>query len=55
VADVLIVNIWCHDIGREQGSGKPLMKTIFQARAMHRGPPARRGRRGGAEGTASDR
>jgi len=30
VADVLLVNIWCHDIGREQGSGKPLMKTIFQ-------------------------
>lgn len=32
VADVLLVNIWCHDIGREQGSGKPLMKTIFQVR-----------------------
>lgn len=30
MADVLLVNIWCHDIGREQGSGKPLMKTIFQ-------------------------
>jgi hypothetical protein len=30
VADVLMVNIWCHDIGREQGSGKPLLKTIFQ-------------------------
>ena len=30
VADVLLVNIWCHDIGREQGSGKPLLKTIFQ-------------------------
>ena len=30
VADVLLVNVWCHDIGREQGSGKPLMKTIFQ-------------------------
>lgn len=34
VADVLLVNIWCHDIGREQGSGKPLMKTIFQVRAL---------------------
>ncbi len=33
VADVLMVNVWCHDIGREHGSGKPLMKTIFQARA----------------------
>mmetsp|Transcript_17254 Transcript_17254/g.51819 ORF Transcript_17254/g.51819 Transcript_17254/m.51819 type:complete len:843 (-) Transcript_17254:172-2700(-) len=30
VADVLLVNIWCHDVGREQGSGKPLLKTIFQ-------------------------
>ena len=30
VADVLMVNIGCHDIGREQGSGKPLLKTIFQ-------------------------
>eukprot|EP00197_Chlamydomonas_leiostraca_P006826 CAMPEP_0202877232 /NCGR_PEP_ID=MMETSP1391-20130828/30312_1 /ASSEMBLY_ACC=CAM_ASM_000867 /TAXON_ID=1034604 /ORGANISM="Chlamydomonas leiostraca, Strain SAG 11-49" /LENGTH=609 /DNA_ID=CAMNT_0049559227 /DNA_START=36 /DNA_END=1862 /DNA_ORIENTATION=- len=30
VADILLVNIWCHDIGREQGSGKPLLKTIFQ-------------------------
>ena len=33
VADVLLVNIWCHDIGREQGSGKPLLKTIFQVGA----------------------
>ncbi|CAD7704286.1 unnamed protein product [Ostreobium quekettii] len=30
VADVLLINIWCHDVGREQGAGKPLMKTIFQ-------------------------
>jgi len=30
VADVLLVNIWCHDIGREAGAGKPLMKTILQ-------------------------
>jgi hypothetical protein len=30
VADCLLINIWCHDIGREQGSGKPLLKTIFQ-------------------------
>jgi hypothetical protein len=33
VADVLLINVWCHDIGREQGSGKPLMKTIFQVRS----------------------
>ncbi|MEW5304073.1 MAG: hypothetical protein WDW36_006707 [Sanguina aurantia] len=30
VADVLLVNVWCHDIGREHGSGKPLLRTIFQ-------------------------
>jgi len=29
VADALLVNVWCHDIGREHGSGKPLLKTIF--------------------------
>ena len=34
VADVLLVNIWCHDIGREHGSGKPLLKTIFQVFGM---------------------
>ena len=27
VADVHLINVWCHDIGREHGSGKPLMKT----------------------------
>ena len=37
VADVLLINVWCHDIGREQGSGKPLMKTIFQVRAVPSG------------------
>ena len=31
VADVVLINIWCHDIGREHGSGKPLIKTILQA------------------------
>ena len=29
-ADVLLVNMWCQDIGREVASGKPLLKTIFQ-------------------------
>ena len=29
-ADVLLVNMWCNDIGREVASGKPLLKTIFQ-------------------------
>ena len=29
-ARVLLVNMWCNDIGREVASGKPLLKTIFQ-------------------------
>jgi hypothetical protein len=30
VADIVLVNLWCHDIGREQASNKPLLKTVFQ-------------------------
>ena len=30
VADVLLVNMWAKDVGRETGAGKPLLKTIFQ-------------------------
>ena len=30
VADVLLINLWHHDVGREQGSGKPLLKTVLQ-------------------------
>ncbi|GMH34197.1 hypothetical protein BSKO_02031 [Bryopsis sp. KO-2023] len=30
VSDIVMINIWCHDIGREHGAGKPLMKTVFQ-------------------------
>lgn len=30
VADIVLINIWCHDIGREQASNKPLLKTVFQ-------------------------
>ena len=32
VADVLLVNMWAKDVGREAGASKPLLKTIFQAR-----------------------
>ncbi|BFG24281.1 hypothetical protein CerSpe_105530 [Prunus speciosa] len=34
VSDVVLINIilrWCQDIGREQASNKPLLKTVFQA------------------------
>ncbi|KAH7837002.1 hypothetical protein Vadar_008364 [Vaccinium darrowii] len=30
VADIVIINMWCHDIGREQAANKPLLKTVFQ-------------------------
>lgn len=29
-ADVVLVNMWAKDVGRETGAGKPLLKTIFQ-------------------------
>ncbi|XP_021827163.1 protein ROOT HAIR DEFECTIVE 3-like, partial [Prunus avium] len=31
VSDVVLINMWCQDIGREQASNKPLLKTVFQA------------------------
>ncbi|KAL5544738.1 hypothetical protein UlMin_008522 [Ulmus minor] len=30
VSDVVLINMWCHDIGREQAANKPLLKFIFQ-------------------------
>ncbi|GJV66146.1 root hair defective 3 homolog 2-like protein [Tanacetum coccineum] len=30
VLDIVLINKWCHDIGREQASNRPLLKTIFQ-------------------------
>lgn len=30
IADIVLINIWCHDIGREQAANKPLLKTVFQ-------------------------
>lgn len=36
VADVLLINMWAKDIGRESGSGKPLLKTIFQVTSCTR-------------------
>ncbi|KAG9132048.1 hypothetical protein Leryth_017822 [Lithospermum erythrorhizon] len=31
VSDIVLINMWCHDIGREQAANKPLLKTVFQA------------------------
>ncbi|KAH9795738.1 protein ROOT HAIR DEFECTIVE 3 [Citrus sinensis] len=30
IADIVLINMWCHDIGREQAANKPLLKTVFQ-------------------------
>ena len=37
VSDVVLINMWAKDIGRETGAGKPLLKTIFQVRGSGRG------------------
>ncbi|KAK3118900.1 hypothetical protein QOZ80_9BG0710330 [Eleusine coracana subsp. coracana] len=30
VSDIVIINLWCHDIGREQAANRPLLRTVFQ-------------------------
>ncbi|KAI6671779.1 hypothetical protein NL676_006664 [Syzygium grande] len=30
VSDIVLINMWCHDIGRKQAANKPLLKTVFQ-------------------------
>lgn len=30
ISDVVLINIWCHDIGREHAANRPLLKTIFE-------------------------
>ncbi|KAG0500779.1 hypothetical protein HPP92_000851 [Vanilla planifolia] len=30
VSDIVLINMWCHDIGREQAANKPLLKTVFR-------------------------
>ncbi|KAJ0082460.1 hypothetical protein Patl1_11286 [Pistacia atlantica] len=30
VSDIVLISMWCHDIGREQAANKPLLKTVFQ-------------------------
>ncbi|GJT24314.1 root hair defective 3-like protein [Tanacetum coccineum] len=30
VLDIVLINKWCHDIGREQALNRPLLKTVFQ-------------------------
>ncbi|VAI47151.1 unnamed protein product [Triticum turgidum subsp. durum] len=30
VSDIVMINLWCHDIGREHAANRPLLKTIFE-------------------------
>ncbi|XP_022994736.1 protein ROOT HAIR DEFECTIVE 3 homolog 2-like isoform X1 [Cucurbita maxima] len=30
ISDVVLINIWCHDIGREHAANRPLLKTVFE-------------------------
>ncbi|XP_058197059.1 protein ROOT HAIR DEFECTIVE 3 homolog 2 isoform X2 [Rhododendron vialii] len=30
ISDIVLINMWCHDIGREQAANRPLLKTVFQ-------------------------
>ncbi|XP_057473642.1 protein ROOT HAIR DEFECTIVE 3-like [Actinidia eriantha] len=30
VSDIVLINMWCHDIGREQAANRPLLRILFQ-------------------------
>ncbi|OMO58948.1 Root hair defective 3 GTP-binding protein [Corchorus capsularis] len=30
ISDIVMINMWCHDVGREQGACKPLLRTVFE-------------------------
>lgn len=32
ISDHIMINLWCHDIGRRQATGRELMKITFQVR-----------------------
>ncbi|XP_019198316.1 PREDICTED: protein ROOT HAIR DEFECTIVE 3 homolog 1-like isoform X2 [Ipomoea nil] len=38
VSDIVLINMWCHDIGREQAANKPLLKTVFEVMMRLFGP-----------------
>nr|GEY73219.1 protein root hair defective 3 [Tanacetum cinerariifolium] len=38
MSDIVLINIWCHDIGREHASNKPLLRTVFMAMLRIFGP-----------------
>uniref|UniRef100_A0A6N2LTJ8 GB1/RHD3-type G domain-containing protein n=1 Tax=Salix viminalis TaxID=40686 RepID=A0A6N2LTJ8_SALVM len=30
IADILMINMWCNDIGREHAANRPLLKAVFE-------------------------
>ncbi|XP_022764271.1 protein ROOT HAIR DEFECTIVE 3 homolog 2-like [Durio zibethinus] len=30
IADIVIINMWCHNVGLEHAANKPLLRTVFQ-------------------------
>ncbi|KEH37033.1 putative P-loop containing nucleoside triphosphate hydrolase [Medicago truncatula] len=30
LSNIVLINLWCHDVGREQAASKPLLRTVFQ-------------------------
>ncbi|XP_028954025.1 protein ROOT HAIR DEFECTIVE 3 homolog 2-like isoform X1 [Malus domestica] len=30
ISDIVMINMWCHDLGRENAANKPLLRTVFQ-------------------------
>ncbi|KAM1688641.1 hypothetical protein FF2_035890 [Malus domestica] len=39
ISDIVMINMWCHDLGRENAANKPLLRTVFQARLRLIGTP----------------
>ncbi|PRQ29952.1 putative P-loop containing nucleoside triphosphate hydrolase [Rosa chinensis] len=43
ISDIVLINMWCHDLGREHAANKPLLRTIFEVKVMmHSFDPARK-------------
>ncbi|XP_040368135.1 protein ROOT HAIR DEFECTIVE 3 homolog 2 [Rosa chinensis] len=38
VSDIVLMNMWCTEIGREQAANKPLLRTVFQVMMSLFGP-----------------
>uniref|UniRef100_A0A6N2M9Z9 GB1/RHD3-type G domain-containing protein n=1 Tax=Salix viminalis TaxID=40686 RepID=A0A6N2M9Z9_SALVM len=43
IADIVMINMWCHDIGREHAANRPLLKVVFEIWAEIPKPDAYKG------------